>query len=515
MKLISHTVLIYREGSSDKVYEVDLCEVGANAYVVNFRYGRRGSRLKEGVKTVSPVPRSEANEVFQDLVYSKTKMGYREFAEAAPEIVSAHRTVTRPANSDARAQAVLTRLRAGAPKGQWPLERAIWRAGELRLRPAAPLLLELIGSGSALRDYCIAWALGWCGDEQAVSALGRLYTDTATPDFVRRIAGEALLKLSDEKSVAGFKSSVVASLPRELRELAETAPADTFTVALLTYLNGAENERYSVLDALYLIDNRQVRPALRHVLLTAPLRPNYFKRIRHIFKAAEYRHDAEIYGLIAYRFEKERAMFGHTYRPLTDERGYSYVSLPNGTYVSEGNKEIKKDAPTIAYGSRTRTYLRQRTWRTLRRLGELGDVEYVRLAVGVLLPLSDADAQPVREDGVYQWQTSQMHQVRWDAFAPYWAFNYILYANSPRYFHKKNTVAWRCRASYKPGDAEPDVREEAFPELWERMPVGLLHLIAESNCRPVQHFAVKAMRACAILRRTRPRSSADDPRPTL
>jgi predicted DNA-binding WGR domain protein len=498
MKLIRQTILVYREGRSDKIYEVDLCEVGPAAYVVNFRYGRRGSRLKEGVKTVAPVSQSEANEVFQDLVSSKTRKGYQELVEAAPEPVSAHRAVTRPVDSDARAQAVLTRLRAGAAevKGKWPLERAIWRAGELGLRPAAPLLLELIGSGGALRDYCIVWALGRCGDGQSISALGRLYTDTATPDFVRRIAGEALIKLSDEKTVSEFKSSVIPHLPRELRGLAETGPADTFTVTLLTYLNDAGHERYSVLEAIYLLDNRHVRPALRHILLTAPLRPNYFKRIRHIFKAAEYRHDAEIYGLIAYRFEKERAMFGHTYRSLTDERGYSYVSLANGSYVPEGDKEIKKDGATIAYGSRTRTYLRQRTWRTLRRLGELGDVEYVRMAVGVLLPFSDADAQPVREGEVYQWNTNQARQVRWDAFAPYWAFNYILYANSPRYFHKKNTVAWRCRPPYKPGDAEPDVREEAFPELWERMPVGLLHLIAESNCRPVQHFAVKAMRAC-------------------
>jgi hypothetical protein len=498
MKLIRHTVLVYREGSSDKIYEVDLCEVGPTAYVVNFRYGRRGSRLKEGVKTVSPVSRSEANEVFQDLVYSKTKKGYRELADPALEPVSAYRTVTRPADSDARAQALLTRLRSGATvaKGSWPLERAIWRAGELELRPAAPLLLELIGSGDALRDYCIAWALGRCGDEQVISALGRFYTDPATPDFVRRIAGEALLKLSDEKTVSEFKSSVIAGLPSELRGLAETGPADTFTITLLTYLNDADNKGYSVLDAVYLIDNRHVRPALRHILRTAPLKPNYFKRIRHIFKAAEYRHDAEFYGLIAYRFEKERAMFGHTYHPLTAKHRYAYVTLPNGRFASDGHNEINKDAARIAYGTRTRTYLRQRVWRTLRRLGELGDVEYVRMAVGVLLPFSDADAQPAREGSFYQWETRQTRQVRWDAFAPYWAFNHILYANSPRYFHKANTVAWRCRAHYKPGDAAPDVREEAFPELWERMPVGLLHLIAESNCRPVQHFAVKAMRAC-------------------
>jgi hypothetical protein len=39
MKLIKQTRLVFVEGKSDKVYEVDLCEVGANQFVVNFRYG--------------------------------------------------------------------------------------------------------------------------------------------------------------------------------------------------------------------------------------------------------------------------------------------------------------------------------------------------------------------------------------------------------------------------------------------------------------------------------------------
>ena len=99
MKLIRQTVLVYREGSSDKVYEVDLCEVGAEAFVVNFRYGRRGSRLKEGVKTVSPVPRAEAEKVFQDLVGSKTRKGYREVNAQAAEPPAKH-LVSGPAPSD-------------------------------------------------------------------------------------------------------------------------------------------------------------------------------------------------------------------------------------------------------------------------------------------------------------------------------------------------------------------------------------------------------------------------------
>ena len=63
MKLIKRTTLHFREGTSDKVYEVDLCEVGADAYVVNFRYGRRGAQLKEGSKTVSAVALAEAEKI--------------------------------------------------------------------------------------------------------------------------------------------------------------------------------------------------------------------------------------------------------------------------------------------------------------------------------------------------------------------------------------------------------------------------------------------------------------------
>src|SRR5215213_1063150 len=249
MKLIRQTVLVYREGSSDKVYEVDLCEVGAESYVVNFRYGRRGARLKEGVKTVSPVPRREAEEVFQGLVTSKTRKGYREINAQAAEPPTRPR-VSGAADRDAQARVIVDRLRGrpGGGRQSWPLERVIWRAGELKLREAAPLLAELVGSGSPLRDYCIAWALGWCGDAESVSALGRLYDNRASADFVRRIAGEALLKLLGGEAQAEFKLRARAGLPVQLRGPAIDGPADRFAAALRDYLGGGDHRRFAVLD---------------------------------------------------------------------------------------------------------------------------------------------------------------------------------------------------------------------------------------------------------------------------
>lgn len=78
---------------------------------------------------------------------------------------------------------------------------------------------------------------------------------------------------------------------------------------LLNYLKLLKNAtpaQFEILDTIYLIDNKNVRPALLEILRTATLKPNYFKHFRHIFKAAEYRLDAEVFGLIAYRFEKEK-----------------------------------------------------------------------------------------------------------------------------------------------------------------------------------------------------------------
>jgi hypothetical protein len=42
VRVIDQARLGFREGTSDKVYEVELVEVATNQYVVNLRFGRRG-----------------------------------------------------------------------------------------------------------------------------------------------------------------------------------------------------------------------------------------------------------------------------------------------------------------------------------------------------------------------------------------------------------------------------------------------------------------------------------------
>jgi predicted DNA-binding WGR domain protein len=510
MKLIKQTQLIFQQGTSDKVYEIDLCEVGQNLYVVNFRYGRRGTNLKEGAKTTNAVPLVEAENIFDSLVAEKTKKGYRDAANQAASLWGAQKAAASvaPFNADARKQAVLNHLAdaVGAnrqDKKVWKLERVIWRAGELKIKEAAPLLMNLLGSKDALRDYCICWALGFCGDEQNIPVLSKLYQNRSTADMVRRMACEALLKLSNQETKAQFQDNLLNTLPQELSYLARQGSAEEFSKALTDYLQTGDHTRYAVFETLYLIDNENTRPALLDRLGKAPLKPNFFKALRHLFKAAEYRRDAEVFGLIAYRFEKSRANFS-TWEGLDKTSRYAqWVYLNSGNtenqtlHIQNGREEIQSPTSRLAYSTRTRIFLRKRVWRTLRRLAELGDIDYVKMAVGVLLPFSDADAQQPKQSSLYSWSTNATQNIYWGAYAGYWAFNHILYSNSPRYFLKRNSKGWRYKSAYKPGDAAPDVREEAFPNMWEQKPEGLLHLLAESACQPVLEFAVKALNDCA------------------
>lgn len=72
---IQRATLYFREGTSDKVYQVVL-EPAGERFVVNFAYGRRGSTLSTGTKTSVPVDLERAQMIFEKLVREKTAKGY-------------------------------------------------------------------------------------------------------------------------------------------------------------------------------------------------------------------------------------------------------------------------------------------------------------------------------------------------------------------------------------------------------------------------------------------------------
>lgn len=115
MRLIKTISLEFREGKSDKVYEIDLCEVGPDRFVVNFRFGRRGAKLQSGSKTAVPVARDKAERIYDEVVGEKVGKGYHEPgaapASAAPSAPAARPAATGPVDVAAqREAAILTRL---------------------------------------------------------------------------------------------------------------------------------------------------------------------------------------------------------------------------------------------------------------------------------------------------------------------------------------------------------------------------------------------------------------------
>lgn len=77
------TTLYYREGSSDKVYQATI-EPKDGAYLVNFAYGRRGSTLSTGTKTVPAVDYGAAKAIYDKLIKEKTAKGYTPGEDGTP-----------------------------------------------------------------------------------------------------------------------------------------------------------------------------------------------------------------------------------------------------------------------------------------------------------------------------------------------------------------------------------------------------------------------------------------------
>ncbi len=518
MQLIQRKTLVYQAGSSDKVYEVDLCEVAPDRYMVNYRYGKRGGNLREGAETVAAVPLAEARKAFDRLIQSKLTKGYQAAGTVAPEAVAA--TIAVPVSiddPDLRHRAVLARLmlavnhrNAVAKPKEWQIDRAIWRSGELQLAAAAPLLMQLWGD-NPLTNYSIAWALGNCGDPAAVPMLDAIYRQANTPGHIRRMTLEAIFKL-DPAQVDTLRHELIVKLPKQLRGLIQQGAAtEVISETLQIYLATATPQKFDVLDLLYQIDHKYSRPVIIDIVRQAPLTPNYFQRLRHIFKIAEYRHDPEIFGILAYRFDRTKPFYNSGGSYLYMPNSNKYLQLKKWEYNQQTNRyegvpttefkaEMERPNCQLAYSNKTRNYLRRRVWRTLRNLGELGRVEYVQLAVAVLLQYTDTDEAPTRSATYYRYdanyQRSESSQVSWDRYAAYLAFNHILYTNSPRYELKSGKDVWQCKSTSKLGDSLPIVREEAFPQLWEQQPNYLLKLLLESQCQVVHEFAARAMRTC-------------------
>ena len=476
MRRVQKVRLELREGNRDEIWEIELLRAGPEDYLVCFRHGRRGKEMREGTRTSSPVDEARARAIFDELVRTKIDAGYRQAdvrrrgttGDRDDPVDGDTKADESTAAREGRAASVLERLMAAPHSAtRWKLSRAVWRAGELGLSAAEPRLLELIGTGDAMLDYSIAWALGRCGTSASVEPLRRLQADKGRPGALRRIAGFALLERLEGVERQETIAECFAALPEALRDAARLGPPDALSTLLSRHLQSGVETSFHALELLYLIDDENTRPVVLDAIREAPLEADWFQRLRYLFKAAEMRRDGEVFGLFAHRVETHR---------------------PEAASYAPGARRV--------LSARTRLYLRKRFWWTLERSGQAGDPDYVHLASGVLASFVDADARaPTRTFAFvpgsggtrYQW----FHRDSWSG---YWAFQNILFGRSTRYVFDARKLTSRCEPPYEPGAAEPAEREESFPELWDRNPGAVLALLGRSRCEVVHRFGVKVLR---------------------
>ena len=311
MRLVKQSILYFKEGNSDKVYEIDLCDVGNDKYVVNFRYGRRNAKLKEGSKTPVPVSLADAEKIFGELEDEKISKGYTASESGdssiptsanfklATETTIGTSFMSLPAG---RTKGILQRLynavqgNTTSYKTKWKLSRVIWKAGEYKIPEAAQYIIKLYNNGDVLHQYSATWALARCGNEIAIPALQQIFKEHESP-LVSKIAGAGLLLLLKAQAKEEHLTHYLNSLPEPIKAAIEGNQEKELT-ALIQERFEQQQPNYNWLESLYLVsvEKRWLRPIVKNLLLQVPLKPNYFKHVRSVFKQAELLDDFEISG---------------------------------------------------------------------------------------------------------------------------------------------------------------------------------------------------------------------------
>jgi hypothetical protein len=355
------------------------------------------------------------------------------------------------------------------------------------LASAVPTLVELLESGNAMLDYCLAWAIGRCNDVGAVHAMQELKT-RSKEEKVRRIAQYAWLQLADAATRTQYAQTLVGDWPAVLRNAWEAKDADAVAAAWANDDVWRTLSRQDWLEQLDLVALAQ--PFARIVLVghlrTVPLTGGHFRAIRHLYKAAEFRDDGEIFGILHQRFETTPTSHPGRGGYVTVDRKWTYF-----------RKEVVLPTSRVAYNGVTREYLRRRTWRTLRRLGEDRDDSFVPMAVGALLAMRDDQAGKEVQRNVVIWdakaRVSRTHTRYYGRYSYWMLFNRLLHVSDTQWKPNRTGRTW-YRVEKEPLDAEePATRSEAFPQLWDQHPDALLYLLRHAACAGVRRFAARAL----------------------
>lgn len=406
MKLIQQSKLFFKEGNSDKVYEIDLCELSPDEYLVNFRYGKRGSALKEGTKTPAAVTKERAGVLFAELENEKRKKGYQTETEMFMELPSLDAVEPKSVKGT-----ILQRLQDAVEgknsfKTVWKTSRVIWKAATLELEEAIPFIIKLASKGDAMQAYAALWALVRLRAVQAEPVFNAYAANIKQKPYIRNLAKEGLLTVTSGDALEKLSAQLTGQLPAEVRYAIEMNDAALLASRLM---QDTRDGNIGYVTDLYLLGKVHgwLLPVLYEVLKTWAFRPPYFRQIRAVYKLAQLRKDAAVISLLSYRFEKEPYMFKRT--ASLDSNYRNFINAINQS-VRVG-AELKSEESKLAFSQFTKTYFQKNAVAFLQDAGKGNDAKsYIRLAVATLLQYKDTDYTPAEEKplstyGQYDYKT--------------------------------------------------------------------------------------------------------------
>ena len=153
--------------------------------------------------------------------------------------------------------------------------------------------------------YAAIWALGRMDKKAALEALNTI--DTYRAPVVKNIQRAALVKANDWAAVA-YEEGLIHE---ELLTLYKASAYDELSQKIIERLPNLHPENSQYIYAFYLLSNHQkeLRPHVHIWLACFPLKPNYWKILRAIFKAAEMLDDLPTLALIATKIEGGKPYF--------------------------------------------------------------------------------------------------------------------------------------------------------------------------------------------------------------
>jgi hypothetical protein len=492
MRLVKQATLFFREGNSDKVYEISLSEVGQEQYVVNFKYGRRGAALKEGSKTPVPVALAVAERLYDEIETQKLAKGYTTSQSTAPvkpveRSFSLSSLVSQPSNlwmqDDAsKNKSVLLRLHqavenpTATQRFPWPLSRVVWKAGEYKIAAAVPYLILLFGKHRQMHQYCCTWSLVRCGSDSslAVAALQQIFNQHPEPG-TSKLAGAGLMTLLQGAEKELHAQHFVNQLPEAFKAFLNLQ--DAAGLQQLASERLSQNQpNYNWLEPLYILSlhYKWMKPMVKHLLTDLPLKAGWFKHIRRIFKIAELTDDFETMGLLGCRIEREEEMFHQPFSLRDSTARQVYVPLLEEWVKIQS--ELKKATSRLAYSQKTRWYFHRRILRKLKLYAHHQDLSYVKLASAILIAYHvELDGKPHFSTFKYRYENGSYQRVEHlfleNAQAVF--MHFILSANHPDIILQHNHL-WRRKNSRDRGNAQSRAAGNSSSSL---SPVNVIHKI--------------------------------------